>query len=1225
MAFAGIRFQPHYPVPSDLADLLRLVEPGSDDYATERYAVEIGSVLQQWSESLRHSPKDHAPLQRVLATALEASPLTPVKELPLRSSFGIEVTQRHFGPPLATPPASHLQQLDLWLGPLKSVDVAEFEIYEISATTVSPLTIQLSLRYDLVATRSDGGREERVGDWRMIWQQQETAWRIHRWEATIETISASRENWFVDVSGHALGRETSYSGQLLHGVDHWRTVLDGACGTDIYANNGIATGDFDNDGFDDIYVCQPAGLPNRLYRNRGDGTFEEVSAKAGVDVLDNTACALFADFDNRGHQDLLVVCGSGPLLFQNRGNGTFILKKDAFQFAKPPEGTFTHAAIADYDGDGRLDIYFCTYMYYLGLDQYHYPAPYYDARNGPPNLLLHNDGGGRFVERTEAAGLNLQNNRYSFACAWGDSNGNGHPDLCIANDFGTSQLYRNNGDGTFAVASSQSHIEDVGAGMSACWADFNNDGHQDIYITSMWEAAGQRVSSQPHFHPEAPPAIRTMYQRHARGNALYRNQGDGTFENVGQQTGTAMGRWSWSADFWDVDHDGYPDLYVTNGYISTEEKSDLASFFWRQVVAKSPDDAMPSHAYERGWNAINDLIRSDRSWNAHERNVMFANNRNCTFSEVSGVLGLDCLEDSRSFALADFDHDGRLEVVLKNRDAPQLRLLHNNNKEIGASVAFRLRGHKSNRDAIGASITIQSGALQQTRYLQAGSGFLAQHSKEVFFGVGTEKNLTATVRWPSGLVQHFDAVPINHRLAVEEGVATFTATPFASTPAAYEKPSPAAGLQPLPAKVETWLIVPLKAPGFTLPDLTGKSHRLDQLQGRFVLLHLWTAEASSGRDQLRSFRREQPALDAANLSILAINMDGPDRAASVQAIAAQEALAFPVLRVTDEIAGIYNLTFRYLFDRRRDLTLPTSFLLDKDGSIVKVYQGPVAPRQVVQDTRIIPRTAAERMRLALPFPGQLLQTTFQRNDFTYGVAFFQHGYLDQAAASFEQVVASRPNDPEAYYNLGTLSLRRNDPEKARHYLNLTVQLKPDYPEAWNNLGMLAAQQGQTASAVEHFQKAISLRADYQTALLNLGNVYRHQGDYARAEDLLRRALAVQADEPEVNYSLGMLFAQQNQLQTASEFLTRAIALRPVYPEALNNLGIIFVRLQQIDKAEQQFRIAMQVAPANDQAYLNLARVYVLRNDTNAARIVLQDLVKLQPQNAKAAQALALLQ
>jgi tetratricopeptide (TPR) repeat protein len=1012
---------------------------------------------------------------------------------------------------------------------------------------------------------------------------------------------------------------------LLRGVDDWRTVLDGAVGIDIYSNNGVATGDFDNDGFDDFYVCQPAGLPNRLYRNRGDGTFEDVTEKAGVGVLDNTACALFADFDNRGLQDLLVVCGTGPLLFLNQGNGTFDLKRDAFKFAGPPQGTFTHAAIADYDCDGRLDIYFCTYMYYLGLDQYHYPIPYYDARNGPPNCLLHNEGNGTFVEKTEASGLNVDNDRYSFSCAWGDSNSNGMPDLCVVNDFGSSQLYRNNGDGTFTVVSKQAHVEDVGAGMSCCWSDFDNDGHQDIYIPSMWEAAGQRVAGQKQFHEKAPENIRALYQRHARGNALYRNQGDGTFQNIGRQAGVEMGRWSWSSDFWDFDHDGFSDLYIANGYISGAERNDLASFFWRQVVAKSSEDATASLAYEHGWNAINELIRSDNTWHGYARNVLFANNRDGTFSEASGPVGLDFIEDSRSFALADLDHDGRLEVILRNRNAPQLRILHNVMKDIGHSIAFRLRGHKSNRDAIGTAITVEVGNLRQTKYLQAGTGFLAQHSKEVFFGVGKpEGAIRATVRWPSGLSQQFEHLPVNHRIEIEEGSAAFVAKPFAAPAPAYAQAGPPPALDPLPFQVETWLIEPLKAPEFSLPDLAGSLRELRSFRTGFVLLNFWASTAPLCHEQLRLLHRHHQAL-AAKLEVLAVNVDQATDVAAARSFAAQEKLSFPVLFATDDVAGIYNIIYRHLFDRRRDLAIPTSFLVDRDGMIVKVYQGPIDPEQLLEDVRSAPTTPADRMRIAIPFNGELYQGAFTRNDFTYGVALFQHGYLDEAAESFQQVVAAKPKDPEGYYNLGTLSLRRNDFAQARTYLEQTLKLRPNYPEAWNNLGMMAAQQGRPEEAIQDFQQSLLLRPRYEVALLNLGNVYRRQGAFDKAEECLTHALEIQPDDPEVNYSLGMLFAQQNQMQRASNYLQKAVELRPDYPEALNNLGVLFVRNQDYSKAEEQFRTCIRLVPSFDQSYLNLARLYAMRSDKDKAKEILQQLLHMQPQNRNAIQALKMLE
>ena len=1227
LPFSDVRLTPHYPVESPLADVLRLVLPGSDDYVTEKYAFEIELTLKQWSNALKTSVRDISTLAEFLDSSIEASTLIPSKESTVRSGYGVEVLKRQFAAGVILGNNRFLESLQAWLGKFTRIETAEFEIYGIEEIASAPLSVRLGIRYDIVGNRGDERREERVGSWRTEWARDASQmWKARRWEVNDETVCIANGRVFVNVTSQALGRAESYQRQMLRGADDWRTVLDGAVGVDVYCNNGVAAGDFDNDGFDDFYVCQPAGLPNRLYRNRGDGTFEDVTEKAGVGALDSTACALFADFENKGLQDLLVVCGTGPLLFLNQGNGTFILKRDAFKFARAPQGTFTHAAVADYDRDGRLDIYFCMYMYYLGLDQYHYPIPYYDARNGPPNCLFHNEGNATFVETTEMSGMNADNDRYSFSCAWGDSDSNGLPDLFVANDFGSSQLYRNNGDGTFKVSSKQAHVESVGAGMSCSWSDFDNDGHPDIYVASMWEAAGQRVSGQAQFHKQAPENIRELYQRHARGNALYRNNGDGTFENVGRQAGVEMGRWSWSSDYWDFDHDGYADLYVANGYISGPDREDLASFFWRQVVAKSSEDATPSLAYERGWNAINELIRSDKTWHGYARNVMFVNNGDKTFSEISGPVGLDFYEDSRSFALADIDHDGRLEVILKNRNAPQLRILHNVMKEIGRSISFLLRGHKSNRDAIGTAITVETKGLQQRKYVQAGSGFLSQHSKELFFGVGKEEQaIKATIRWSSGLTQTFEGLPLNHRIEIEEGASSFAAKPFIAPPGAYAHAGPPADLKPLPSQVETWLIEPLKAPEFSLPDLAGNMQALKSLRGSFVLLHFWASTVPFCLEQLKLFDQRRQALAAGHLRILAVKVDSAGTVPKARAFATQEKFSFPVLFATDEVAGIYNLIYRHLFDRRRDLAIPTSFLIDHEGMIVKVYQGSVDPGVVLEDLKSVPVSALDRRLKALPFTGTLVQDNFQRNDFTYGVAMFQHGFLDQAAESFQQVIAVKPDNADAYYNLGTLNLRRNDFAQARQYLEQAVKLRPNHSEAWNNLGMIAAQQGNLEEAIEDFEKSVALRPRYAVALLNIGNVYRRQHSYAKAQDCLERALELQPDDPEINYSLGMLYAQQNQMQPASEYLQRAVNLRPNYPEALNNLGVLFVRGQDYAKAEEQFELGIRVAPNFDQSYLNLARLYVMRNDKEKAKGVLLELLHVQPENAGAKQALELLQ
>src|SRR5262249_23555104 len=497
---------------------------------------------------------------------------------------------------------------------------------------------------------------------------------------------------------------------------------------------------------------------------------------------------------------------------------------------------------------------------------------------------------------------------------------------------------------------------------------------------------------------------------------------------------------AWSSDAWDFDHDGYPDLYIANGYISgTDRKEgddvDLGSFFWRQVVAKSPENANSSSNYERGWSALNELIRSDASWNGHERNVLYANNHDGTFSEASGTAGLDLPDDSRAFALSDIDHDGRLELILKNRTASQLRILRNVMENIGNSVAFCLRGRSSNRDAIGTAVTIEAEGRRQTKYLQAGSGFLSQHTKELFFGVGTfQGGVRGDIRWSSGMRKGFENLLVNHRIEIEEGKKVFVVKPFLASARPYAQTAQPMKLESLPDSIETWLIEPLSAPDFSLPDTSGKVVALRSFRGGLVLLGLLATNSEICIDQMRVFEKSRQMLAARGLRVLAIVVDHESDAQRVRPVFAKERFSFPVLLATPEVSGVYNIIYRYLFDRRQDLGLPTSFLLDEEGLIVKVYQGAVTSKGLTEDLKTMPRTQEARVQKALPFAGTLYQERFQRNDFTYGVALFQRGYLEQAEVSFKQVIAAQPNEPEAYYNLGTLFLRKNALADARKYL-----------------------------------------------------------------------------------------------------------------------------------------------------------------------------------------------
>ena len=1216
------RLTPHYPQGVPLEDVMRKVRPELDAFPTEKFAEEIETILSRWGKALCQTPAEFEPIESSLSPELIASSLIASNVSKIRTEPALEACRLLFSNGEKLSRNSLAAQLRTLLEPSSRLLVAEFQIPSLSVISSSSLSVQTRVCYDWVLTGSDFHREQRLGEWDIKWvKQSDGEWRVLEWRPIREQRCRATSAAFVDISSQAFGSNASYRAQLLYGTDYWRTVLDGASGIDVYGTVGVACGDIDNDGFDDFYVCQPAGLPNRLYRNRGDGTFEDITETAGVGVLDACPCALFADVDNDGFQDLVVVRVTGPLLFLNQRNGKFRLKSDAFQFAQPPQGSFTGAALADYDRDGWLDIYFCLYSYYKGLTQNQYPMPYCDAQNGPPNFLFRNNRNNTFSDVTARTGLDQNNNRYSFDCHWADYDNDGWPDLYVVNDFGKNNLYHNNGNGTFTDVADHAGVSDTGPGMSACWFDYNNDGWLDLYISNMWEAPGLRLTAQKEFSERMPGDVLALYRRFAKGNSMYQNLANGSFRDQSESSGTEQSGWSWSNYAWDFDHDGYMDLYIANGLISGPRTQELASFYWRQAVAQSyPTD--PPLAYERGWNAINELTRSDGTWGGYQRNVFYLNNRDGTFTSCAGALGLDYRDDGQAMALADFDHDGRVEVLLTNRTGPQLRLLRCAMQGIGNSVVFRLRGTKSNRDAVGAVITLKTAQGTKTRLLQAGTGFCSQHSKEIFFGLGTSGDpIHGQIRWPSGLIQEFRNLPVNHRIAIEEGSEQFHAEPFRLF-------SERAPLQPepqpesyLPTTCETWLLDPVAAPEFDLPDIKGRKHTLAEFQDGRILLTLWSFQSHASLEILESLERHQAKWSSEGLHFVGVNIDQLASADKARAFLEEKQFSFMTLFGSADFVGIYNVLYRYMFARRRDLGIPTTFLINEQRDIVKVYQGDLNPAHVSDDLHHIPRSSEERIRMGLPFPGISFGRGFHRDNLAYGLAFYQRGYLDQALKLFQVAVRDNPDDAVAQYNLGTLFLMKGMPAEARKPMERALQIRPNYTEAEINLGIIAAQEGRPQEAQHYFEDVIRQKPNDAGALTSLGTLYRLQHRFEDAQRPLEQALRFDPENPKANYELGMLFAEKGDTGRAREFIQKALRLRPNFPEALNNLGIIYWKTQDLDDAIRTFQECIQQSPDFEQAYLNLARLYVAVGKQTLAREILQQLLAQAPGNAPAREAL----
>jgi hypothetical protein len=268
---------PHYRSERPLDVTLQKVQAGTDEFITEKYADQIGAILAEWSAVLLQSPNNTQAVARTLSADFFGGALQPEQSRIIRNNPPVEVQQNKFST------NAHLSR-DAFLGGLQSyfktfsaIVTAEFRITSIEALPVSTDSSKLAtqlrtqIRYEIVGTGVDFYREQRVGSWELTWVASSSSnFQIQKWRAFGETQARTNAPVYVDIAATALGANTSFAAQMLHGTDYWRTLIDGASGIDIYGHNGVSAADIDNDGFDDLYVCQPAGLPNRLYRNRGD-------------------------------------------------------------------------------------------------------------------------------------------------------------------------------------------------------------------------------------------------------------------------------------------------------------------------------------------------------------------------------------------------------------------------------------------------------------------------------------------------------------------------------------------------------------------------------------------------------------------------------------------------------------------------------------------------------------------------------------------------------------------------------------------------------------------------------------------------------------------------------------------------------------------------------------------------------------------------------------------
>ena len=501
--------------------------------------------------------------------------------------------------------------------------------------------------------------------------------------------------------------------------------------------SGAAFFDFDNDGWPDIFLVNGSrleGFPkgqeptSHLYRNQRDGTFADVTQKAGVGLVGWGQGVCAGDYDNDGFVDLFVTFWGHDVLLHNNGDGTFTDVTRKAGLWHDDARWSTGCSFLDYDRDGRLDLFIA---HYVDFDPQHTPEPGSGAAClwkgmpvmcGPRGLkgthseLYHNNGDGTFTDVSRASGVAKTDSYYCLTALTGDFDNDGWPDIYVACDSTPSLLFHNNHDGTFTETAVEAGVafNDGGreqAGMGADAVDYDGEGWLDIVKTSFSDDTA----------------------------TLYHNNHDGTFSDVTSAAGLAKNSQflGWGTLFVDVDNDGWPDLFMANGHIYPEVDN----------------------------KGVNNTFR--------ERKILYWNQRNGRFRDISldAGPGITTPFNSHGVAAADFDNDGAVGILVNNsHDRPSLL---KNLGERGNWILLKLEGAKSNRDAIGARVTVRVGDHQQTQEVRSGGGYISQSDFRLHFGLGKATKADAIeIRWPSGLVQRLENVAANQIVKIRESIVT---------------------------------------------------------------------------------------------------------------------------------------------------------------------------------------------------------------------------------------------------------------------------------------------------------------------------------------------------------------------------------------------------------------------------------------------------------------------